>query len=372
MSFGNPIGVLFHSRYNHAKMGGQKSLLTLIDHLDRKRIKPYLIIPKDGELRLLAEKKGVEVCIKSIPSYKPINFFKLKKTRNEIVSFVKERNIKLIHSDNVRFSYFSTFVAKKARIKSIYHARVNGWRKYDKQMESRIDKIIGISESPKNRFPVLGNSEKYKVIYNGTDCNTFTDDYNQMDVRKELGVSQYKKVVLFVGKLRESKGLDDSLEALKLIENGDDIAYYVIGSEEQKGNKEKYLEMSQNLECSVHFIGQKDNVYKWMQAADIVLFPSHNEGMGRVPFEAMATGTPVIACDIPGVNEAVTNEVGILVKVKSPQQLANAIIKLLNDDELYNKLARNGRKRALELFDIKVHAKNMMELFEEMVNENEN
>jgi glycosyltransferase involved in cell wall biosynthesis len=44
----------------------------------------------------------------------------------------------------------------------------------------------------------------------------------------------------------------------------------------------------------------------------------------------------------------------------------------LNDDELYNKLARNGRKRALELFDIKVHAKNMMELFEEMVNENEN
>lgn len=368
--------MLFHSHYNHAKMGGQKSLLALIDNLDRKRIKPYLVIPNDGDLRLLAEKRGVEVLIKSVPGFKPINFFKLKNVRDQFVDYINENNIKLIHSDNVKFSYFSSFVAKKAKIKSIYHARVTSWRKYDKQMEGRIDKIIGISEATKVRFKSLAETDKYTIIYNGVDCEKFNENYDKFELRDRLEIEKDKKILVFVGQIKKTKGLGDIIDAINILPNSEDLKLYVLGSEPQPGLKQEFIDMIEKhkLNNVINLVGQKSNVNEWLQAADLVLFPSHEgaEGMGRVPFEAMATSTPVIATNISGVNEAVNSDVGILVEQESPEQLAEAITKLLNDEELYNRLATNGRKRALELFDIKVHAKNMMDLFEEMVNENEN
>ena len=357
-------------------MGGQKSLLALIDNLDRERVLPYLVVPNDGELKRLAEERNVPVLIKSIPGFKPINLFKLRKVRDEFIGFIKKNNIKIIHSDNTKFSYFSTFISKKINIKSIYHARVTSWRKYDKQMEKRIDMIVGISEATKSRFKLLSSTNKFKIIYNGVDCEKFNENYDKYEVRDSLKIEKDKKILLFVGQIKRTKGLGEIIEAMSLLQSYDNLILYVLGTEPQKGLKQEFVEMVKtlNLESKVRFVGQKSNVNEWLQASDILLFPSHEgaEGMGRVPFEAMATATPVIATNISGVNEAVNDDVGILVEQVRPDQIAEAVNKLLSEDELYNKLARNGRKRALELFDIKVHAKNMMELFEEMVNENEN
>lgn len=357
-------------------MGGQKSLLALIDNLDRGRFNPYLVIPSDGELRLLAEERNVEVFIKSIPGFKPINLFKLRNVRNEFIDFIIKNDIKLIHSDNVKFSYFSTFISKKVNVKTIYHARVTSWRKYDKQMESRIDKIIGISEATKARFNKLANTNKFSVVFNGVDCEKFSDNYDKNTVREKLNLANDEKILLFVGQIKKSKGLGDIIEALNKIKDLQNLKLYILGSEPEVGMKQEFIDLISKYELTqyIEFVGQKSNVNEWLQAAELVLFPSYEgaEGMGRVPFEAMATSTPVIASNISGVNEAVNNDVGILIDQESPQQIADAVTTLLNDGELYNRLATNGRKRALELFDIKVHAKNMMELFEEMVNENEN
>lgn len=91
------------------------------------------------------------------------------------------------------------------------------------------------------------------------------------------------------------------------------------------------------------------------------------EGMGRVLFEAMACGTAVIGSDTSGVNEAITLETGILVPEKSPKDLAKAIDKILSDDELRKGFEIEGRKRALEHFDIRVHAKKIMDLYQVLI-----
>ena len=150
---------------------------------------------------------------------------------------------------------------------------------------------------------------------------------------------------------------------------------YILGSEPKDGLLEYFSKKAIELgvQDKVIFVGQKNNVNEWMQAADIVLFPAHlGEGMGRVPFEAMATSTPVIATDIVGVNESVTNEVGRLINQEDPNAMAEAIEELTNNKVLYNKLAKACRKRALEVFDITKHSDNMMNLFKEMVHKNEN
>ncbi len=366
------INILFHSKLPHAKMGGQKSLLALIDNMDRTKFKPYLTMPFDGELRNLAEERGMEVLIKPVPPMNIMSFFKLIKVRNEYAKFIKKKNIKLIHTDDDKFAYFSTFIAKKAGIKSIYHARVAQNHKYDKLLEPRIDQLVGISEATIFRYKESTIKSKFIKVFDGLDCELFHSNYNQSEVKNKLEMDEDSTALLFVGQLLVSKGLDDILDATKILSESSKNKYklYILGTEPKVGLLDYFTNRAKELaiDIDVIFVGQKSNVQEWMQAADIVLFPSHiGEGMGRVTYESMATATPVIATDIVGVNESVTNEVGILINQEDPKAMAEAIELLTNNKELYNKLAIAGRKRALEVFDIKIHAKKMMDLFEEIV-----
>jgi glycosyltransferase involved in cell wall biosynthesis len=350
-------------------MGGQKSLLALIDNLDRERIIPYLLLQDEGELVNLAHKRNIQVFKQNIPGFKPTNLFKLFKIRNNIRKIVRKNEIEIIHSDDAKFAYFSTFIAKN--VKTVYHARVTEGRKYDKLLEKRINKVVGISKATRQRFNKTLENERFKVIHNGVDCELFNDNYDKLEIRNKLGIELDKKILVFVGQIKKTKGLVEIIEAANLLRNSKDFKIYLLGKEPEPGLKQGFVDLINKYELSdtISFVGQKSNVNEWLQAADVVLFPSHEgaEGMGRVPFEAMATSTPVIATDISGVNEAVTSDVGVLVDQENPEQLAKAINRLFNDENLYSKLAANGRKRALELFDIKVHARNMMDLFEELV-----
>lgn len=371
----NKINILFQSSYEHARMGGQKSLLALIDNLDRDVFVPFLTVPYEGELKDIVEEKGIKVLVQNLPGMKPTNFFRLKRIRDRFVEFVKKNDISIIHTDNDKFAYLATFIAKKTNAKTVYHARVTSKRKYDKLLEKRVDRIVGISEAVRNRFDTETIKAKFKVIYNGVDCNLFSNIYNKNEVQSKLGLDHNIYNLLFVGQIKEGKGLTEIIEAAKIINEKvpNPFRYYILGKESDFGNQTIFENTIEGYGLVDKFVfkGQKDNVHEWLQAADVLLFPSHEgvEGMGRVPFEAMATGTPVIATDISGVNEAVTEDVGMLIEEKNSIALADSILKLYKENDFYTYLSKNGRKRALELFDISIHAVNMMNLFQEMVNE---
>ncbi|MFA7326377.1 MAG: glycosyltransferase family 4 protein [Candidatus Kapaibacterium sp.] len=372
------VNILFQSSYEHARMGGQKSLLALLDNLDREVFVPFLTVPYEGELKEIAIKKDIDVLVQPLPGMKPVNYFKLKKIRDRFVNYVKENNISIIHTDNDKFAFLATFIAKKTNSKTIYHARVTSNRKYDKLLEKRVDRIIGISEAVRNRFNSKITNSKFSVIFNGVDCNLFSDVYDKKALQNKLGLDPIKKNLLFVGQIKEGKGLLDIIAAAKLLNERQEnvFHFYILGKESDPGNLEIFENRIQEygLKDNIKFMGQQDKVHEWLQATDILLFPSHEgvEGMGRVPFEAMATGTPVVATNISGVNEAVTDEVGILINQEDPEAMVKAIERLANDNKLYDKLAKAGRKRAMELFDIKIHAKKVMGLYEKMVISNEN
>src|SRR5690606_16482445 len=115
----------------------------------------------------------------------------------------------------------------------------------------------------------------------------------------------------------------------------------------------------------------KSEIHKWMQASDLLVLPSHEgvEGMGRVIFEAMACGTPALASDTSGVREAITPETGVLFPEKSAEAISNAILELNKNNEKWKQFSLAGRKRAKRVFDIKIHAENIMNLYEELLNE---
>lgn len=352
-------------------MGGQISLVKLIENLDKSKFTPHLIVSEEGELSELMRKLGFKVFIFGIPGFKLNNYFRLKEKKREFQEIITSNNIDIIHSDNDKFSFFAAQWTKKLRVKTIFHARVINNRPYDNLVEKKVDKIIGISQAVLNRFNEQKYSNKLCVIYNGVDCDDFFPVESKSEKKAQLGLDNSKKTLVYVGRIEERKGTFDLLNAVKhLINIGrTDFELLLIGEEPPENPVDEISKEINNTNLSdyVRKIGQKSNVVDWIQAADMLILPSHSEGMGRAILESMACGTAVIGTNIGGIREAITSDVGFLVPAKAPEDLAAAIKILLNDDNLRLKMGNAARKRALEHFDIKVHAQNMMNLFQNLV-----
>jgi len=98
--------------------------------------------------------------------------------------------------------------------------------------------------------------------------------------------------------------------------------------------------------------------------SDVFVLPSIQEGQGIVLLEAQASGKPVVAFDIGGVNEALRNkETGLMVKLGDSDALADALIKLINDKSLRESMGSSGRKFIVNNFTWDICAKKMLEVY---------
>jgi glycosyltransferase involved in cell wall biosynthesis len=95
----------------------------------------------------------------------------------------------------------------------------------------------------------------------------------------------------------------------------------------------------------VTLTGQQDNINRYYGIADVFLLPSHSEGCPNVLLEAMAAGVPVVATEVGGIPEVVTNgRDAILVKKHDPAGLASATAKILEDRDFRNNLVSFARE----------------------------
>lgn len=363
----NRVKILYQSSIPHIKMGGQKSLLALIDNLDYDKYEPEVIIPESGPLGDALKERGIRTHILRVPAFKPIKAVKILKSYFKLKKLIDENGYKIIHSDHDKFMIFVSYITKKA--KTVFHARVVNSHKYDKYLQERLHAIIGISVGVLRRFDGHKNPDKLHKIYNGVDCHLFTPVEDRVAQKKLLGLSTDKFTVLFVGQMKEGKGIFDLIEAAKILKD-ENIAFIFIGDFLDKETQEKWSRLVEfaNLK-NINWLGQKSDIYKWMQASDLLVLPSHEgiEGMGRVIFEAMACGTPAIASDTSGVREAITPETGILFSEQSAESISKAILELQNNKEKWQQFSIAGRKRAKRVFDIKIHAENVMNLYAELL-----
>ncbi len=141
----------------------------------------------------------------------------------------------------------------------------------------------------------------------------------------------------------------------------------IVGEGPLKNHLTDSLE-SANLYGNFRFLGKiKDEMLPAVyNCADVFVLPSIQEGQGIVLLEAQASGKPVVAFDVGGVNEAVrNNETGILVKRGSTNELADALLKLLGDKILREKIGANGRRFVSENFTWDLCAQKMLKVYHE-------
>lgn len=191
--------------------------------------------------------------------------------------------------------------------------------------------------------------------------------------REKLGVSD-KFFILGVGELRENKNPEVIIRALACLkEKGMDVSHFrygLLGAGKQEGELRSLIE-EKELSDIVYFYGYQSDVRPYLQAADVLAFPTIREGLGMAALEAMATGVPVLAADNRGTREfMIDEENGCVCKENNPYDYAGLIEKLYMEQDKWgtNTEKRAQIRKSTEKFDKKNTITIMREVYGNAIN----
>lgn len=181
---------------------------------------------------------------------------------------------------------------------------------------------------------------KFQILYNGVNLSQFFPDPKlQQQERSRLGLQEYEKVVLYVGRVNRQKGIHVLLEAMERITpSHPDIRLVVAGPIAQFGTSESGSDLTQGItNINGTYLGavHEDRLNAVYNLADVFVMPTIKlEMFGMATIEAQACGKPVIASDHGGLRETVPHDCGARFQTGNSQQLSDCIVELLNDEDL--------------------------------------
>jgi len=328
--------------------GGQINLLSLATSLDKSLFEVLVCSGDGGALVEAVKTKG----IRHIPI--PITKKFSRKIAAEIVDILSEHRIDVLHTHGGVAGFYGRWAAHKNRIPVIVHT-LHGihylhYRNFvlksiyiflEKWFSRFTDAVIYVCDSDKDLGKKYGlvPERKSAVIRNGIDFSHFEKTRRnlseEVDWGEELGIDLSRPIVGTVARLHRQKGIPYLLEAARLLSQEiPGIQFLIVGGGPWK-NRLKDQKNRLGLEKEVHFLGERKEIPQILSLFDVVVLPSLWEGLPYSLLEAGALRKPVVATDVNGVKEIITDgKTGILVPPKSPKRLAEALRQLIENRDL--------------------------------------
>lgn len=220
------------------------------------------------------------------------------------------------------------------------------FRKALNRRAERLDVRIAVSE-PAYRFASRYFPGKYEIVPNGIDCERFSPSVQPLEIEDKECIR-----VLFVGRMDKRKGVPYLIKALPLAEKkiGRKIKLILVG----EGRLRNIIAPKPSFKYGTEIlsIGRVDPslLPRYYRSCDIFCSPATGqESFGIVLLEAMASGIPIVASDIPGYRRVLSHErEGLLVKPKDPAALAEALATLCSNPALRREFGARGREKSLQ------------------------
>ena len=175
-------------------------------------------------------------------------------------------------------------------------------------------------------------------------------------MKEKLSISPQDKVIITVSRLVEKNGVADLIDAVHVLNAGSEFKNYkliVVGGgplEKSLRSKIKNLKLEQNVTI-VGEVAPKE-LPSWLVRADIFVRPSLSEGLGTAFLEAMAAGLAIIGTPVGGIPDFLKDrETGLFCQPKNPKDIADKIMEIVKNQDLRQKLVKNGRKLVEEKYD---------------------
>ena len=222
-------------------------------------------------------------------------------------------------------------------------------------------------------FSSLNKKSRIEIIRNGVNLKKLVSKHN---FKEKYQINS--RFILFVGRFSKSKGIETLINAFSIIKNElkvTDIHLVIMGVDFGYQAEMEKLIKKLNLSAEIKVIKNppRDDVISAYGESEFLVLPSQWELSPLVPLESFAFKKPVISTNSHGIPYTVqNNKNGILVEPENSFELSNAIVKLLNDSELREKLGQSGYNFVNEECNCVSMAKNSLKLYEDILEEMQN
>ena len=225
------------------------------------------------------------------------------------------------------------------------------------------DSLVMVSSDLRTRAISMGASpDKTRTIVNGCDLSVFHPN-DRVEAREKLHIDPAAEAVVYIGRMDLRKGLRELVDATAWLHpERPNLQVYLVGEGPDKPLIESAIQAN-SATSYLHLVPgcSFDDVAVWMAASDLVTLPSYAEGCPNVILEALACGRPVVATNVGGIPEIMSEECGRLVPPRDPAVLAHALASVL--DRTWDAAAISAhRSRSWNAV-----AEELLEIFESLV-----
>lgn len=295
----------------------------------------------------------------------PLKISKNIKAYKELSKIIDNNNYEFVHCQTPMGAAITRIVTMKKNVKVMYTAHgfhffkgapLKNWLLFypvEKWLSRYTDVLVTINDEDFRIASRKFNSGRVVEIPGaGVEISRFR--YNERyknQIRKKLGITSEKTMLLSVGELNDNKNHQIILKALNILKNNNVV--YVIAGIGPKKESLQSLAKKYGIENQVKLIGYKKDIEKYYSAADIFVFPSKREGLSFAGIEAMAAGLPIVGSNIRGVKDYVyESKSGYLLPHDDYKGFAKKLNELIVNPNLRKRMGKYNTQSACK-YDVK-------------------
>lgn len=355
---------------NTYKWGGgpDKTILLSAERHDRTLVEvvvAYIRDVRDREFAIADKARDRRLTFYEIEEHGKFDLRVLHALRK----IVLQHNINLIHSHDYKSDLFAYLLRRQLRHRRLaVVSTMHGWAldglrghvywQLDRWLLRRFGRVIAVSQATKQEMVAAGiPSHLITVLYNGIDTEVWTPQRVCATLREELGIGRDCPIIGYVGRITPEKDLDTWLRAASIVGHYSPEAHFVVVGDGRDGTLLGHLQkqaMELSLAERVHFLGYRTQLLPIYASFDLFLLSSRREGICNSLLEAMAMELPVVTTDAGGTRELVCDgQTGYIVPQRDVDSLVQAMMKLIHDTSLRQRMGRAGRERVEREFSFR-------------------
>lgn len=277
-----------------------------------------------------------------------------------ILRYCKKHSVDIIHSHHRYMDLLSYLIFKTAKIPAVttVHSLVSG----KKLLSYRNRPIIAVSSAVKNHLVDNYSLPPDEIIHLTNPVNP-----NVYSVNKNIFGIRTNKIVAYIGRISELKGIDILLRAFEQVRNSfPDAELHIAGDGDKTEYLKKYIEQDHNYVIYHGTVSDPGEMYK---SADVVVLPSLSDSFPYGMLESGIFGKPFIGSNINGIKEYITSGFnGVLFPAGNSEILGKEITALLRDADLRILLGSRLRKKVLEENTVEMHVEKLFGIYSNCLN----
>lgn len=360
--------------------GGERSLLSVLESwrvVGESEIDPVVIGPSSGPLPLELARCGVKRIDFDV---RGPNGMVLPRPQllDSLQALTERHEIDFLHANSLSMGKLTGLLAPRLRIPTTAHLRdIVGLSAAEVAALNANAGLVAVSEATRRHHLSQGLSpDRTVTIWNGVDLQRFRPRPRSGEWRRTLGLSGSAFLTATIGQIGLRKGQTTLAAAAATFLHASPRTHCLIIGERysQKAESKAYeTRIQETFEQSgfadrVHFLGYVSDLENLLPEVDLLIHPARQEPLGRVLLEAAASGVAIVATRVGGTEEIFDSHSAVLIGPDNPQELATAVVRLLNDDALRARIGASARARAVAHFDVKQSAARLAEFWRTLAN----